>query len=113
MELEKVWRDYPYAVTICDTEGVILYMNRKAEETFLKEGGASLIGTNMFGCHSPASRAKITEMLSMGSSNTYTIEKKGQKKLIHQAPWYENGQVAGLVELSIVLPAEMPHHVRG
>lgn len=113
MELEKVWRDYPYAVTICDNEGVILYMNRKAEGTFAKEGGSSLIGTNMFECHSLASRTKISEMLANGSSNTYTIEKKGQKKLIHQAPWLNNGKVAGLVELSIVLPAEMPHYIRG
>jgi transcriptional regulator with PAS, ATPase and Fis domain len=113
MELEKVWNDYPYAVTISDNDGIILYMNRKAEVTFEKEGGRSLIGTNMFECHSPASQKKIREMLTNGTSNTYTIEKKGQKKLIHQAPWFEDGKVAGLVELSIVLPAEMPHFIRG
>lgn len=113
MDLEKVFCDYPYAVTVCDTEGKIIYMNRKSETTFANEGGAALIGTNMFECHSPASSEKINEMLKNGTSNTYTIEKKGQKKLIHQAPWFDNGKVAGLVELSIVLPAEMPHFVRG
>jgi len=113
MNLEKILCDYPYAVTVCDTEGVILYMNRKAESTFTNEGGAALIGTNMFECHSPASQKKIREMLTNGTSNTYTIEKKGQKKLIHQAPWFEDGKVAGLVELSIVLPKEMPHFIRG
>ena len=113
MDLEKVWNDYPYAVTISDNDGIILYMNKKAEGTFEKEGGRSLIGTNMFECHSLASRLKISKMLATGGSNTYTIEKKGQKKLIHQAPWYEDGKVAGLVELSIVIPTEMPHFIRG
>ena len=34
------------AVTVCDTEGVILYMNEKACRTFAKHG--SLIGKNLF-----------------------------------------------------------------
>ena len=31
--------------------------------------------------------------------NVYTIEKGGRKKLIFQAPWFEGGAFAGLVEL--------------
>jgi len=42
----------------------------------------------------------------------YTIEKKGIKKLIYQAPWYENGEFSGVVELSIPIPFEMPHYIR-
>ena len=34
------------AVTVCDTEGVILYMNEKACCTFAKHG--NLIGKNLF-----------------------------------------------------------------
>jgi hypothetical protein len=52
-------------------------------------------------------------MLSQGETNAYTIEKRGVRKLIYQTPWYENGEVAGLVEYSIVLPENMPHKVRG
>jgi len=53
-------------------------------------------------------------MLAEGSSNAYTIEKAGQRKLIYQTPWYdEGGTVAGLVEYSIVLPTDMPHKIRG
>ena len=44
--------------------------------------------------------------------NVYTIEKHGIKKLIYQAPWYRDGEFAGLVELAIELPAELPHFVR-
>ncbi len=45
-------------------------------------------------------------------SNTYTMEAKGTKKLIHQLPWMKDGKCVGMVELSIVLPADMPHHER-
>ena len=37
------------AVTVCDTEGVILYMNEKARATYIQHG--NLIGSNLFGCH--------------------------------------------------------------
>jgi len=54
----------------------------------------------------------ILDMLESGKSNTYTIDKKGAKKMIHQTPWYNNGILMGLVELSIELPEEMPHFIR-
>lgn len=98
------------AVTVCDTEGIILYMNEKARQTFARHG--DLIGKNMFDCHSPASQAKIRELLATGGTNAYTIEKEGQHKVIYQTAWRENGVVRGLVEISMVVPAEMPHFVR-
>lgn len=98
------------AVTVCDTEGIILYMNEKARQTFARHG--DLIGKNMFDCHSPASQAKIRELLATGGTNAYTIEKEGLHKVIYQTAWRENGVVRGLVEISMVVPAEMPHFVR-
>jgi hypothetical protein len=41
-----------------------------------------------------------------------TIEKAGKKKLIYQTPWHTEGEYRGFVELSLELPAEMPHFVR-
>ena len=41
------------------------------------------------------------------------MEKAGIKKLIYQAPWRKDGKVAGVVELSMEIPFEMPHFVRG
>ena len=94
------------------TEGKILEMNNKACATFAKYGGADLIGKSLYDCHSENSQQKIHQLLIDGNSNTYTIEKVGTKKLIHQTPWYQDGKIAGLVELSIELPQEMPHIVR-
>jgi len=44
--------------------------------------------------------------------NVYTIEKLGQKKLIYQTVWTKKGEVAGLLELSLPIPFELPHFVR-
>lgn len=99
------------AVTICDTDGKILYMNRLARETFSRHG--DLIGKNLFDCHSAASSAKIRHMLATGESNAYTITKGGRRKMIYQTPWRDpSGQIAGMVEISMVIPADMPHYDR-
>lgn len=98
------------AVTVCDVEGIILYMNERARVTFANHG--DLIGKNLFECHSEESRRKIREMLATGQSNAYTISKLGQRKMIYQTPWRKDGVVAGMVEISIVIPEEMPHYIR-
>ena len=47
-------------------------------------------------------------------TNAYTIEKKGIRKMIYQTAWRrEDGTVGGIIELSMPIPAEMPHYVRG
>lgn len=98
------------AVTVCDAEGVILYMNERARATFARHG--DLIGRNLFDCHSQESADKIRHMLATGVSNAYTISKSGQRKMIYQTPWRHEGRVAGLVEISMVIPEELPHFVR-
>jgi hypothetical protein len=87
-------------------------MNEKSKATFAKDGGGALVGRSLFGCHGPASAALIRSLIAEGRTNAYTIEKGGVRKLIYQTPWYDGGAVAGLVEMSIVLPDAMPHHVR-
>ena len=47
-----------------------------------------------------------------GGSNTYTITKNGVNKLIFQSAWYLDGEIAGLVETSMVMPAGMKHFDR-
>ena len=103
---------FPAAITVCDTEGIILEMNEKACATFEADGGANLIGTNLLNCHSEPSRTKVAELLKSETSNIYTIEKGGIKKLIYQSPWYNNGTYAGIVELSLPIPEQMPHFNR-
>lgn len=98
------------AVTVCDKEGIILYMNDKAKDTFAKNG--DLIGKSLIPCHNENSRAIIAKLLETGGTNAYTIQKNGLKKMIYQTAWKENGEVAGLVEISMVIPEEMSHYIR-
>ena len=98
------------AVTVCDNDGIILYMNDKAKETFARHG--DLIGKSLIPCHNERSRAIIADLLASGGSNSYTIEKNGVRKMIYQTAWREDGEVAGLVEISMVIPGDMPHYVR-
>ena len=99
------------AVTVCDTDGVILYMNDKAKETFASHG--DLVGKNLMGCHNDRSKEIIRSLLATGGSNAYTIEKNGLRKMINQTACKQHGQVAGLVEISMIIPTDMPHYVRG
>ena len=100
------------AVIVAGTEGNIIYLNEKATANFEKYGGKKLIGVNLRDCHNEESNQKITEMMLTHEKNIYTIEKKGRKKLIYQAPWYKDGVFAGLVELSLEIPFDMPHFIR-
>ena len=113
MEMNFNWaEDMNCAVTVCDKSGIIIFMNQKSRDTFCKNG-ESMVGHSMIPCHNEHSQAKIREMLEQGTSNCYTIEKNGVKKMIYQTPWRENGVVMGLVEISMVIPEEMSHYIRG
>jgi transcriptional regulator with PAS, ATPase and Fis domain len=110
---EHAWvKEIPAAITVCDPEGVILEMNDRAIKIFEKDGGAELVGQNVLDCHPEPAYSKLEILLASQKPNIYTIEKNGVKKLIYQGPWYQEGQYAGLVELSFEIPNEMPHHVR-
>lgn len=100
------------AVTISDSAGNIIYMNQRSRDTFA-EGTDRLIGRSLFECHGERSAAMIRHMLATGTDNSYTIEKRGVRKMIYQTPWRDaSGAVAGLVEISMAIPAEMPHYAR-
>lgn len=108
----KNLQEVPFAITICDQDGIILEMNEKSAATFDKYGGKALIGQSLFECHPAKAAEKLKELLQTHDINAYTIEKNGVKKLIYQAPRFEKGEFVGYVELSLILPDEMPHFVR-
>ena len=83
------FKEVNLAVTICDKEGKIL------------------------DCHPEPAHSLLADMLQNPRTNVYTIEKKGVKKLIYQTPWYVEGEFMGFMELSMEIPFEMKHRVRG
>jgi hypothetical protein len=100
------------AVTVCDLEGVIVYLNAQAAESFKDQGGMDLVGKSIFGCHQEESNRQVRKMLAEGTSNVYTVEKNGKKKFVWQAPWLEGGVLKGLVEIVAPVPYDIPHIVR-
>ena len=101
------------SVTVADRDAVIVYMNRRAREQYKKHG--CLIGKNLMDCHNERSQAIIRRLLSEGGTNAYTIDKKnGVHKVIYQTACTDaDGRVEGIVELSMVVPEDMPNYVRG
>ena len=93
-------------------KGIITYINDRSARTLAKDGGRDLIGKNLLDCHPEPSRTQVNDLLNSPRINAYTIEKKGIHKLIYQAPWYNEGVFAGLVEMSLEIPADLPHFVR-
>ncbi len=102
------FKEVNLAVTVSDTEGNVVYQNNSSVDV-----NGDVCGKNMMGCHNERSQQIIKHLLNDAATNVYTISKKGKKKLIYQTPWYEDGIVKGLVELSIIIPEEMPHYDRG
>ncbi len=101
------------AVTVVDTACRIIYMNERSRQTFAARGGAELIGHNIMDYHNERSQAIIRRLLEEGGSNAYTISKEGKRKMIYQTVWRRtDGSLGGLVELSMVIPDEMPHYIR-
>jgi len=105
-------QEFPGAITVCDPDGIILEMNDKAAKTLEADGGRTLIGKNLLDCHPETARAKLEQLMQARQTNVYTIEKKGVKKLIYQAPWYKDGVYGGFIEASLEIPFQMPHFIR-
>lgn len=108
-----VWvKEFPAAITVCDSKGIIIEMNDRAAESFQDQGGEKLIGTNLLECHPEDARLKLEQLMKTRKLNVYTVEKHGVRKLIYQSPWYDGGEYSGFVEISLVIPEQIPHIVR-
>ena len=102
------WQElYPSSITVCDVHGVIVAMNSASRKNFSSRGGGALIGTSLFDCHPETANNIIRKMLHSQQPQTYIVEKKGRKRLVHQAPWYKHGDFAGLVETTIDLAGDI------
>jgi len=104
--------EFPGTIMVCDTQGIILEMNERSAQAYHADGGRALIGHNVLDCHPEPARTRLQQLMETQQTNVYTIEKRGVRKLIYQAPWYRDGQYAGFVELAFEIPATLPHFVR-
>lgn len=98
------------AVTVCDKNAKIIYMNESSVK--ILGHGVDRTGQSLYDCHNERSCQMIRHMLETGEPNHYTISKNGRRKIVHQLPWREGGEIAGLVEFSMFIPDDLPHYQR-
>jgi hypothetical protein len=106
------YETFPAAIMVTDKNGVIINMNEQSVVNYKKNGGLELIGTSAITCHKGPSLKKIEDLFKSQKANTYFITKNKKKKLVYQAPYFEDGVFAGMVELSVPLPDDIPHYDR-
>jgi transcriptional regulator with PAS, ATPase and Fis domain len=104
--------DLAAAVTVTDADGTIIGMNARSRATFAADGGAALIGKSLFDCHPEPALGKTRALFAERAPNHYTVTKNGQRKIIHQLPWFREGRFAGFVEIAVPIPDELPHFER-
>jgi len=114
MSDRNAWvEEIPISITVTDENGTITAMNARSRETFAADGGGALVGRSVFDCHPEPALTRTRELYERREPNHYTISKGGKRKVIHQLPWTRDGRFAGIVEISIPIPDELPHFDRG
>ena len=73
-------KEAPYAITVCDKQGIILAMNDRSRQAFADYGGAELIGTNLLDCHPEPSKSKLHDLLTNPRPQHLHHRKKRQEK---------------------------------
>ncbi len=102
-------QSYPAEIMVCDADGTILEMSNVAIEIYEKEGGAAMIGRNVFDHHDEISREQMMAVVNQRKHVIYTTEKGGFKKLVSIAPWYREGVYAGFALIVLDLPERLPN----
>lgn len=114
MSQAPAWIEHlPVAVTVTKADGTIIAMNARSRETFAADGGGALVGRSVFACHPEPAAAKTRALYAGRQPNHYTICKNGQKKIVHQIPWFDGDAFGGFVEISVPIPDDLPHFDRG
>jgi len=100
---------YPAEIMVCNTTGTILEMSDVAIQIYEKEGGAELIGKNVFDHHQEPAKNNLMAVANQRRHVIYTTEKGGLKKLVSIAPWYREGEYAGFALIVLDLPENTPN----
>jgi hypothetical protein len=103
---------YPAEIMVCDADGIILEMSDVSVQIYEKEGGAKMIGRNVFDHHAELPRRQILNVVNQRKHVIYTTEKDGQKKLVSIAPWYREDVYAGFALIVLDLPEKIPNIVK-
>ena len=112
MRHETWFKHFPGAITVTDENAIIIEMNDAAAEAHKEEGGYALMGQSTIDCHPKSLQEKVRHIYDSQQLNVYSIQKNGKEKLIYQTPYFKDGIFAGVVEMSLPMPDNVPHFDR-
>lgn len=112
MDNQAWFKVFPGAITVTDAKGFILSMNDESAGMFEDDGGYALVGQNAITCHPEPTQSKVRRIYETQQSNIYSIQKNGKKQLICQTPYFVKGSFAGVVEICLDMPEQVPHFNR-
>ena len=104
--------EYPGAISVCDSAGIILELNKHSIESLRDQGGKRLIGSNLLNCHPEPALSKLKRMMKRRQTNVYTVKKGRIRKVVLQTPWNKKGKYRGFVENSLPISGRIPPIVR-
>jgi len=99
----------PAEIMVCDQDGVILEMSDVAIQIYRKEGGAKMIGRNVFDHHQEPAKSQMMNVVRQRRHVIYTTKKGGIKKLVSIAPWFRADEYAGFALIVLDLPTQIPN----
>ena len=102
-------KEFPIIITVSNARGDIIEMNNRSISYFEEDGGEELIGSDLLGCHPEPYYTQLKTMMETQTKNIYTFEEDGQRKLVYQTPWYQDGEYAGFIEMIMDVPDDIPH----
>lgn len=87
-------------IVMADTDHVMVYMNKAAEEQFKKWGGKKLLGKSVFDCHNDNSCRIIREIFAkmQDGLDEEMITDNEKQRVFMRAVRDETGQVIGYYE---------------
>jgi len=101
------FENLPCAVTVCDRNYTILYVNQATAEANAERGGKELVGRSLLDCHPPRARRLLRKVMDSGEPHIFTSERNGRKKMVYEAHWRRDGEVGGMIEVSFQLPRKV------
>jgi len=112
MKNETWFKVFPGAIMVTNEKGEIIEMNDASAEMSMKDGGYQLMGQNAITCHKEPALSKVRKLYASQAFSIYSITKNGKKQLVYQAPYFFDRVFAGIVEMHLDLPDEIPHFNR-
>ncbi|MCI8471179.1 MAG: PAS domain-containing protein [Clostridia bacterium] len=98
--LKGILNSYPYFIVFVDNDYIIRFMNKPAQDHYLKKG-KNLIGKSIFDCHNEKSIEKIKknyEQIKTTGKDVFIFVNSKNQRVYMQGVKNEKGEWIGFIE---------------